>query len=38
MPEYIERTERSRRLHERLREVMPGGDTRTITWFPRIRR
>jgi glutamate-1-semialdehyde 2,1-aminomutase len=33
MPDYTERTERSRRLHERLRQVMPGGDTRTITWF-----
>ena len=33
MPDYIERTPRSRRLHERLRRVMPGGDTRSITWF-----
>jgi glutamate-1-semialdehyde 2,1-aminomutase len=33
MPGYLERTPRSRRLHERLRRVMPGGDTRSITWF-----
>jgi glutamate-1-semialdehyde 2,1-aminomutase len=34
MPDYIERTPESRRLHERLARVMPGGDTRSITWFP----
>jgi glutamate-1-semialdehyde 2,1-aminomutase len=33
MPDYLERTQRSRRLHDRLRRVMPGGDTRSITWF-----
>lgn len=33
MPDYIEGTPRSRALHERLRRVMPGGDTRSITWF-----
>jgi glutamate-1-semialdehyde 2,1-aminomutase len=33
MADYTERTPRSRRLHERLRSVMPGGDTRSITWF-----
>jgi glutamate-1-semialdehyde 2,1-aminomutase len=33
MAGYTERTPRSRSLHERLRRVMPGGDTRSITWF-----
>src|SRR5579871_1554547 len=33
MPDYIDATPRSRRLHEQLRRVMPGGDTRSITWF-----
>lgn len=33
MPDYLERTAQSRRLQERLRRVMPGGDTRSVTWY-----
>jgi glutamate-1-semialdehyde 2,1-aminomutase len=33
MPDYVDATPLSRRLHEQLRRVMPGGDTRSITWF-----
>jgi glutamate-1-semialdehyde 2,1-aminomutase len=33
MPGYLERTPQSRRLHEGLRRVMPGGDTRSVTWY-----
>jgi glutamate-1-semialdehyde 2,1-aminomutase len=33
MPDYLEHTPRSRHLQERLQRVMPGGDTRSVTWF-----
>jgi glutamate-1-semialdehyde 2,1-aminomutase len=33
MDEYAERRPKSRELFGRARRVMPGGDTRTITWF-----
>jgi glutamate-1-semialdehyde 2,1-aminomutase len=33
MRDYLDRTPRSRRLGERLQRVMPGGDTRSVTWF-----
>jgi glutamate-1-semialdehyde 2,1-aminomutase len=33
MPDYLERTPQSRRLHKRLGRIMPGGDTRSVTWF-----